>query len=321
VRYENPELPEGINNSDTRPLATFLRLSGALLLLCAVLGGTLVLLADRLVPLVPFRYEKAVAEGAVVRDPADAPIENYLQELAGRLARAQPLPPDISVQVHYSGGAMVNAFATLGGHVVIYQGLLETVPDENALAMVLAHEIAHRHPIASAGRAAALGFALMLIGADSGASVVQSAVSQGGALTMLSFSRSQESEADATALEAVYRTYGHVGGADAFFRAMLKRAGAASPPAFLSSHPLTAGRIEALAAHAAQRGWKADGARTPLPPTVRAERSRLLRRSHRRGPLVRVLRRQAAGRARPARAPERRPALPRAPGFRPPAVV
>lgn len=274
MRYENPELPEGINNSDTRPFATFLRLSGALLLLCAVLGGTLVLLADRLVPLVPFRYEKAVAEGAVVRDPADAPIENYLQELAGRLARAQQLPPDITVQVHYSGGAMVNAFATLGGHVVIYQGLLETVPDENALAMVLAHEIAHvqhRHPIASAGRAAALGFALMLIGADSGAGVVQSAVSQGGALTMLSFSRSQESEADATALEAVYRTYGHVGGADAFFRAMLKRAGAASPPAFLSSHPLTPGRIEALAAHAAQHGWKADGARTPLPPAVRAE--------------------------------------------------
>jgi predicted Zn-dependent protease len=273
VQYENPELPEGINNSDTRPLGTFLKLSGALLGLCVVLVGTLVLLADRLVPLVPFRYETAIAEGKVVRNPADAPIEGYLQELTGRLLRANPLPPDITVQVHYAGGPMVNAFATLGGHVVIYQGLLETVPDENALAMVLAHEIAHvrhRHPIASAGRGAAFGFALMLIGVDGGG-MVQAAVSQGGALTMLSFSRSQETQADATALETLQRAYGHVGGADAFFRTMLQRAGAAEPPGFLSSHPLTPGRIDALAALAARNGWKADGERTPLPPAVRAE--------------------------------------------------
>jgi predicted Zn-dependent protease len=273
VQYENPDLPEGINNSDTRPLGTFLKLSGALLGLCAVLVGGLVLLADRLVPLVPFRYEASVAEGVFVRDAADAPVEAYLQELAARLTRAQQLPADIAIQVHYSGGSTVNAFATLGGHVVIYQGLLETVPDENALAMVLAHEIAHvrhRHPIASAGRGAAFGFALMLIGADGGG-MVQSAVSHGGALTMLSFSRSQETEADRTALETLQRAYGHVGGADAFFRAMLQRANGAAPPVFLSSHPLTQARIAALAGLAAERGWKADGARTPLPPAVRAE--------------------------------------------------
>jgi beta-barrel assembly-enhancing protease len=274
VRYENPELPEGINNSESRPLATFLRLSGALLALGVLLVGTFVLLADRLMPLVPFRYESAVAQAAFTRAAADAPIEGYLQALGERLARAQQLPDDITIQVHYSSGSMINAFATLGGHVVIYQGLLEAVPDENALAMVLAHEIAHvrhRHPIASVGRAAALGFALMLIGADSGSGMVQATMSHGGTLTMLSFSRGQETEADATALETLYRAYGHVGGGDAFFRTMLKRAGGASPPAFLSSHPLTPKRLDALAALAAQRGWPADGARTPLPPAVRAE--------------------------------------------------
>ena len=74
--------------------------------------------------------------------------------------------------MHYDDDAVVNAFATLGGHIVVYQGLLEAVPDENALAMVLAHEIAHvrhRHPIVGLSRSAALGFALMLLGADSGA--------------------------------------------------------------------------------------------------------------------------------------------------------
>lgn len=274
MRYENPEIPEGINTSDARPLATFFRLGAALLAVGTLLVGALLLLADRLTPLVPFRYEAAVAGPVFPPSPSDNPIEPYLRELAERLARAEELPKDISIHVHYHPGPLVNAFATLGGHVVFYQGLLEAVPDENALAMVVAHEIAHvrhRHPIASAGRAAALGFALMLVGADSGSGIVQSAMSQGGTLTMLSFSRSQEEEADATALEALNRAYGHVAGADTFFHLMLKRAGTGAPPLFLSSHPLTPQRIEALRALAAQRGWKTEGEITPIPPRVRAE--------------------------------------------------
>jgi predicted Zn-dependent protease len=189
-----------------------------------------------------------------------------------RLAAAQGLPQDMSVSVHYQAGAVVNAFATLGGHVVLFEGLLEAMPDEYALAMVIAHEIAHvrhRHPVASAGRSAALGLLLTLVGADSGSRVVRAAVSHGGAVTMLSFSRSQEAEADATALETLQRAYGHVAGADGFFRLMLQKAHRREPPPFLSSHPLTHERIEALAALAEQRGWQREAARTPIPAEVR----------------------------------------------------
>jgi predicted Zn-dependent protease len=87
----------------------------------------------------------------------------------------------------------------------------------------------------------------------------------------LSFSRAQEEQADATALQTLARAYGHVAGADSFFHVMLKQAGARQPPRFLSSHPLTAQRIEALGTLAAQRGWKAEGELTPLPEAVRRE--------------------------------------------------
>jgi predicted Zn-dependent protease len=87
---------------------------------------------------------------------------------------------------------------------------------------------------------------------------------------MLSFSRAQEEQADTTALATVARAYGHVGGADRFFRVMLEQAGARQPPRFLSSHPLTARRIEALGALAAQHGWS-EGEITPIPAAVRAE--------------------------------------------------
>lgn len=274
MRYENPELPEGINDSERQPLLSFFRLAGALLVLAAALGGVLLLAADRLAPLLPFHYETAAADGAFRDWPSDKVIEPYLKGLGERLARAQGLPPELRVEIHYDDDPVVNAFATLGGHIVVYQGLLEAVPDENALAMVLAHEIAHvrhRHPIAGLGRSAAFGFALMLLGADSGAQSVGSVISQGGMLTMLSFSRSQEEQADATALETVARAYGHVGGADRFFRHMLAEDTSGEPPRFLSSHPLTAGRIAVLTGLAAQRGWKIDGPITPLPEAVRTE--------------------------------------------------
>jgi beta-barrel assembly-enhancing protease len=281
MRYENPEIPDGMNNSERRPLLSFVALSGAVLALVAVLGAVLFFLADRLTPLLPFRYETAVTSGLFSSDSGDRVIEPYLRELAGRLARAQGLPEDIAIHLHYDEGRVVNAFATLGGHIVLYQGLLETMPDENALAMVVAHEIAHvrhRHPISSLGRSAAFGFVLMLLGADSGSQSVVSAISQGGNLTMLSFSRTQEEEADTTALGTLERAYGHVGGADSFFRQMLKEAGSREPPRFLSSHPLTSQRVEALGTLAAQRGWKAQGEITPIPAAVRAEIERRRRR-------------------------------------------
>jgi predicted Zn-dependent protease len=274
MRYENPEVPEGINDSERRPLLSFFKLAGAMLAIAAAIVGVLLAAADRLAPLLPFRYEAAAAEAAFRGWPADKVIEPYLRTLAARLVQAQGLPQELRVELHYDEAPVVNAFATLGGHIVVYQGLLEAVPDENALAMVLAHEIAHvrhRHPIAGLGRSAALGFALMLLGADSGAQSVGSAISQGGTLTMLSFSRGQEEEADATALETLARAYGHVGGADGFFRRVLAQQGSSEPPRFLSSHPLTAGRIAALADLAARRGWRMAGPLTPLPGPVRAE--------------------------------------------------
>ena len=44
-----------------------------------------------------------------------------------------------------------------------------------------------------------------------------------GTLTVLSFSRAQESAADRAALEAVYAYYGHVAGADELFRILQDR--------------------------------------------------------------------------------------------------
>ncbi len=61
----------------------------------------------------------------------------------------------MAVTAHYVTDDTINAFATLGGHLMVYQGLMRRMPGENALANVIGHEIGHvklRHPVSSMGR-------------------------------------------------------------------------------------------------------------------------------------------------------------------------
>jgi|TARA_B110000902_G_scaffold113491_1_gene133728 Zn-dependent protease with chaperone function len=67
----------------------------------------------------------------------------YIPGLTDKLAKAQDLDKDITITVHWMDDDMVNVFATLGGHIFITKGLWDAMPNENALAMVIGHEIAH----------------------------------------------------------------------------------------------------------------------------------------------------------------------------------
>jgi len=225
ARYENPEIPEGINVTPQHPLKEFSILLGASLAIILVVALTLSSLAGYMVRYVPFAQEKALLTGLnaswLQPQTSDAALQKqqYLQALADQLAVKMALPSDMTITVHYSADKTVNAMATLGGNIVVFQGLIDVLPNENALAMVIAHEIAHiqhRHPIVALGR----GFTVMLaLSAMTGVGdgVMQKWVGNMSMLTLLSFSREQEADADSDALQALLRQYGHVDGASAFF--------------------------------------------------------------------------------------------------------
>lgn len=231
--------------------------------------------ANLLAPFIPFSAEKKlaaafekqmVAEGPQIED---SDLSRYLQSLAERLAEAQQLPEDMSITVHYINDDTVNAFATLGGHVFFFRGLLESVPNENALAMVMAHEIAHvkhRHPIKSLGRAVIIGTATAVVSSAVGGDIVSDVLGKTGLLTVLKFSREQEEQSDETALAAIARLYGHVGGSSTLFN-VLKEAHKheTQAPEFFNSHPLTDNRLQNIAAMAKEQGWQLTGPLTPLP--------------------------------------------------------
>jgi predicted Zn-dependent protease len=275
VEYANPKLPEGINVTPEHPLKEFAQLAIGI---GAVLAVAVVVLTSGVGPLaklVPFRLETEIAQGYVPELPPPGALAEYLQALADRLARAARMPADMPITVHYLDEPVVNAMATVGGHVLLYRGLVQRVDHENGLALVLAHEIAHvrhRDPIVSLGRGFVLALVLQAIAGGTGSDSAARVLGNAGLLTVLSFNRAQERAADRAALGAVAAIYGHVAGADTFFRKLLEEPSQRfqdAGPQFLSTHPLTRARIDALHSLARDRGWAEQGTLTALPDAVR----------------------------------------------------
>ena len=237
--------------------------------MCALVITALAVSADYLTKYIPFRYEQALFADSQSMVPEPHELDKKLKPLADRIAHVMDLPDDMKITVHYADVDEVNAFATLGGHVVINRGLIEKLPSENALAMVMAHEIAHikhRHPIRSLGRTVVVVLALMAIVGVQGDDIVGRVIGDTGALTLLSFSRGQESEADRSALEAVAGVYGHTAGALDLYTVLMEAHGDKhfAAPTFLRTHPLTEDRIATLNAIQYENGWDDSAPVTPM---------------------------------------------------------
>lgn len=283
ARYYKP--PEH-HNDDIRRMGVWL---AAFFTTVTLLAGTVVYFADQLVHYLPFSAEQrfvrpyeAMAE--YFQDDPTSPeavrareIERYLQTLADDLSVQLDLPDDYVVQVHYLDHDIVNAFATLGGHVFVFRGLLEELPDENSLAMVLAHEIAHikhRDPAAALGRGLAIQMLYSYISGDYSRDLAL----QSGELGMLMFSREQENRADTAALEALQKHYGHVQGFDTLFAGQQESDAAITDhedhgtnvDEWLSSHPSSSDRINRLRQLSTAEGWRLHGQVAPIPSRVRS---------------------------------------------------
>lgn len=270
MKYVNPKIPEGINVSNQHPLRELALLLGGIL---ALLGSILLILsltADLIAVRIPFKYELELIQNFPIPEGKDSDIENYMQSLADRLALAQELPDDIPITVHYVDDSTINAFATLGGHIILFRGLVENVASENALSMVISHEIAHikhRHPIRALGRGVVVGLAMAAIFNVSGNNAAGSLLGNTGLLTALSFNRAQEIAADETALIALERVYGSVSGAETLFELLLEaeKGNFIKSPEFFSTHPDTLNRIKNIRATALKAGWATNKPLEPLP--------------------------------------------------------
>ena len=269
-KYTNPKPPEGISSGHDHPLIDVAKSSAIVIAMVAALIIGSIFTARFAAPYVPFAWEQAltrqVAQSASEDETPIAETQTYLQGIADRLAPAMGLPDGMTITVHVLKDDAVNAFATLGGHVFVFDGLLQLLDSENAVAMLLGHEMAHiknRDPIRSVSGALLASMSIGAILGDVG--ILSNLAGAGSLVTVLHFSREQEAQADIDAATAVAALYGHLNGAiDLFAVLEAATADSAQPPEFLTSHPNVPARIAEIERRAAVAGWVFEGERTPL---------------------------------------------------------
>lgn len=277
MKYSNPKPPEGINTGHHRPVREFVVLTGALV---AVVGVVLVVafrFGEWVAPYVPFAWERKIEAPFVSTFEDDGEprpdVELALQNLADQLSTHMALDEDIVITVRFVNDEQVNALATIGGNIFIYRGLLERLKTEEALATVLAHEIAHvkhRDVLSSLTGGVLVSVASALLLGDGGAAA--DLVGYETMLATLNFSRDKERRADRDALAAVVELYGQGGGAVELFnvfQALEAEVGRSRTTDLLTSHPLNKDRIEALESIAHQRSWSMEQPRRELPGVLK----------------------------------------------------
>lgn len=245
MEYSNPEIPEGINTSKAHPLKEFFILTSGIILLVITFSVVLILIVDFFADKIPFVWEKEIPVERILGNKNSTHLPEYLEQVSNNVIKHISLPADMNITVHYVNDDTVNAFATLGGHIILYRGLLEKLTYEDELAAIIAHEIAHikyRHPILSISHGAAVGLALSVVGSSTD-NISNSVISGAGMMTMMKFSREYEYQADEQAVEALVSIYAHADGALSLFEFFKADSDRFEAIEFLNTHPLSDNRI------------------------------------------------------------------------------
>ncbi len=183
----------------------------------------------------------------------DAKLEALIGKTVDRLVAASDRP-DQGYKVTILNSGAVNAFALPGGQLYVTRGLVALACDTSELSSVLSHEMAHvlaRHAASREDKARETAVATRVVsdmGNDPDITALALAKTK---LTMASFSRQQEFEADKIGVGISANAHFDPYGAARFLTAMERNAElkagktSADPRAqdFLSSHPATPERI------------------------------------------------------------------------------
>jgi len=172
--------------------------------------------------------------------------QQAIERLVQRLAAARTSRYTFRVTVVDS--KTENAFAAPGGYIVVFRGLIDSSPNAEALAGVMAHEMGHvveRHGTEQLVKSIGLGIVLAALIGDT-SSVGSIATEVASSLASSSFSRDAEREADLIAVRMLNATNISGKGFQQFFEKMARKRpqDSESGDRYFASHPATGARAD-----------------------------------------------------------------------------
>lgn len=195
----------------------------------------------------------------IIEDPE---VKGYITGITNRLLKNIP-PQPYQFDVNVLRSDAVNAFASPGGNLFVFTGLILAMDHESEVAGVMAHELAHatqRHIASRIERSQTIGLASMLLalggmflgGSNTrGAGVV--APLAAAQTAMLNYSRQDETEADQVGLNyLVAAGYPPQGMYKAFENIRRTQSLTSSGiPTYMSTHPDVSKRVNDMSARIA----------------------------------------------------------------------
>jgi predicted Zn-dependent protease len=154
---------------------------------------------------------------------------------------------------------MKNAWCMPGGKIAVYTGMLDITKNNNGLAAVMGHEIAHavaKHSVERASRSMIINLGTQIADLASGGKISQANRATGGSVGLLTqigifnpFNRKQESEADYLGLIFASLSGFDIRETVKIWERMQEANKGNEPPEFMSTHPSASNRIKNIS------GW------------------------------------------------------------------
>ncbi len=193
-------------------------------------------------------YQKILGEAKLSNDKSK--VERVRK--IGRRIAAVSGQPNLKWEFNVIEDDTPNAFALPGGKVGVHTGLFKVAKNDNQLATVMAHEVAHaiaRHSAERVSQQMALqvGLAGLGMAGPQAGQYVQMAAAASKLGIILPFSRKQEAEADEIGLMLMARA-GYDPREAVTLWQNFRSYGGSRPPEFLSTHPAPDSRIGRLRA-------------------------------------------------------------------------
>lgn len=190
----------------------------------------------------------------VIDDPVIVP---YVNQIGQRILAALP-PQPFKYHFHVINQDVYNAFATPAGHIFVYTGLLNAMREEEELAGIMGHEIAHvycRHISQKIERSKKISMATMagvaagILMGIGGAGEAAGAVTMGsmaaGQTAELAYSRENEMQADQLGVDFLTEANYSASGLLEILKKIRGKTwfGSDQIPTYLMTHPAVEERI------------------------------------------------------------------------------
>jgi len=215
----------------------------------------------QVLPMAFAQYDGFLRENTVSKDVAKSQqikdIGSRISKAVDRFMRANEMTKEADSyrwEFNLIEDETVNAWCMPGGKVVFYTGILPICANDDGIAAVMGHEIAHafaKHgqERMTQGMAAQLGGIAVALGtankSEESRQIWNIAYGVGSQLGMLKYSRVHETEADKLGMVfMVMAGYQPKEAVNVWIR--MSQQGGAQPPEFLSTHPSNQTRIKTL---------------------------------------------------------------------------